>query len=123
MKSDLKEITINGVEYVAKNSVSELAEKKDNMPYVILRGNASGVFAGYLKERNGNEAILINSRRIWYWSGAATLSQLAMEGTKNPDSCKFPCEVGKHEIPDVIEVLHCTEEARKSIQGVKVWEN
>jgi hypothetical protein len=79
------------------------------------------VFAGYIESRNGQEVVMRNARRIWYWDGAATLSQLAMEGTKKPDNCKFPCPVDRVELLQVIEILDCTEDAQKSIEGVPVW--
>lgn len=35
-----------------------------------------------------------NVRRIWYWEGANTLSQLAVDGTQLPDKCKFTAVFG-----------------------------
>lgn len=52
--------------------------KGDYMKYVIVRTYTAGAFAGELESRNGREVVLLNARRIWYWSGAASLSQLAM---------------------------------------------
>ena len=122
MEIDAEKITINGINYVKEDSLSEnKAESKDGLPYVIIRTYSAGVFAGYLKTRNGQEGIVINARRIWFWDGAASLSQLAMEGTKKPDNCKFPCEVSSITLTQIVEILDCTEKARKSIQGVKVW--
>lgn len=89
--------------------------------YVIVRTYSAGVFAGELESRNGQEVVLINARRIWYWSGAASLSQLAMEGTKDPSNCKFPRKVDKIELLQAIEILDVTNIARKSIEGVPVW--
>lgn len=63
-----------------------------------------------------------DARRLWYWSGAASLSQLAMEGTKDPENCKFPCKVNRVELLEVIEILDVTPEAQKSIEGVALWE-
>ena len=89
--------------------------------YVIVRTNTAGVFAGELESRNGQEVILLNARRIWYWAGAASLSQLAMEGTKDPQNCKFPCTVNRVELLEAIEILDCTPRAQMSIQQVPVW--
>lgn len=91
------------------------------MKYVIVRTYLSGVFAGELESRNGQEVVLRNARRIWYWDGAASLSQLAMEGTSKPENCKFTCEVGRVELLQAIEIFDVTEKARESIKGVKVW--
>lgn len=121
MNADVGTITINGVEYVKSGTTSDKAEALEGMKYVIVRSQGAGVFAGYLVLKNGTEVSLRKSRRLWYWSGAASLSQLAMEGTKKPADCKFPCEVDNHDITGVLEVLDCTESARKSIASVKVW--
>lgn len=91
--------------------------------YVIVRTYSAGVFAGNLVSRNGKEVVLENARRIWYWAGAASLSQLAMEGTKEPENCKFPCEVSKVELLESIEILYTTKIAEESIKGVPIWEN
>lgn len=92
------------------------------MKYVIVRTYSAGVFAGYIESRSGKEVVMINARRLWYWEGAASLSQLAMEGVKKPENCKFPCEVKRVELLEVIEILDTTDEAEKSIKGVKIWE-
>ena len=65
---------------------------------------------------------MTDARRIWYWSGAASLSQLAMEGTSDPNSCKFPCAVSRVELLNVIEILDVSDQAKKSIEQVKIWE-
>lgn len=106
--------------YVPKGS-SQPAATMDGMEYVIVRTYSAGVFAGYLYSRNGQEVVLKNARRIWYWEGAASLSQLAMEGTSKPDKCKFPCAVDRVELLQAIEILSTTEKARKSIDEVEVW--
>lgn len=90
--------------------------------YVIVRTYSAGVFAGELKERNGKEVILKNARRLWYWSGAASLSQLATDGTNDPTECKFPCEVDEVLLLEAIEILSVTKKAKESIKSVKIWE-
>lgn len=89
--------------------------------YVIVRTQSAGVFFGELTSKVSTQVTLKNSRRLWYWSGAASLSQLAIEGTKNPSSCKFPAAVENHELLGVIEVLDTTVAAQTSINGVPVW--
>ena len=115
-----KEIKMDGITYVPKESY-EPAEKLDGLDYVIVRTYSAGVFAGYLKEKNGKEVTLLNARRLWYWDGAASLSQLAMEGVSKPQNCKFPCEMQKVELTEAIEIINCTEQARLSIKNVDIW--
>lgn len=89
--------------------------------YIICRTYAAGVFAGTLVSRKGQEVELKQARRLWYWDGAASLSQLAMEGVKAPENCKFPCEVSSVILFQAIELLPVTEQARHSISQVAVW--
>lgn len=89
--------------------------------YVIVRTYSAGVFAGELVRRDGKEVELRNARRLWYWAGAASLSQLAVTGTSKPKDCKFPVEVPRVELTEAIEILDVTPEARASIAAVKPW--
>ena len=121
MEQKLDKITINGISYVREDAAPELAKTYNGMPYVIARTYSAGVFAGFLKERTGQEATILQARRLWYWDGAASLSQLAVDGVSKPQNCKFPAIVDKIELTQVLEILTCTETAQKSIAGVKVW--
>ena len=119
----MNEITINGVIYAPKDElISHMAINTDDLKYCIIRTYSAGVHAGYLKERNGKEVTLINARRIWYWSGAFTLSAIAVDGVSKPDECKFSCIVPKITLTEAIEIIPCTEKARTIIEGVKVYE-
>lgn len=91
------------------------------MDYVICRTYSAGVFAGYLALREGQEVTLKHARRLWYWDGAATLSQLAVDGVSKPQNCKFPTEVDSILLLESIEIIPCTEKARLSIAGVPIW--
>jgi len=91
------------------------------MKYVIVRTTSAGVFAGYLESRSGREVVLRNARRLWYWEGAASLSQLAVDGVNRPTFCKFPTEVDRVELLQAIEILDVTEKARESIAAVPIW--
>lgn len=118
----VKIISIDGVNYIKESDIKKSAETLDGMKYVMVRTQNAGVFAGYLKEKNGESVILKNARRMWYWSGACSLSQLAMEGTKKAGDCKFPCEMDSIELTQVIEIIDCTQIAKESIASVPVWE-
>lgn len=87
----------------------------------IVRANGAGVFFGKIAEENGNTVVMENARRLWYWSGASSLSELAQYGVARPNNCKFPCAVDRVKVFNVLEILDCTEEAVASINGVKEW--
>jgi hypothetical protein len=111
----LKDIKIN------KEDKDNNINKEDGR-YCIVRTYSAGVFAGELISRNGREVVLHNARRLWKWAGAASLSQLAMEGVKEPNDCLFPCEVARVELLEAIEILDCTPEAKMNIKAVPVWQ-
>lgn len=118
-KSDV--LVINGVEYVPKDSIPQSVFDEDGLEYCMVRTYSAGVFAGYVESKNGKEYVLRKARRIWKWAGAASLSQLATEGTSNPKECKFPLPVDKVTLTEVIEVIPITKKAKESIEGVEVW--
>lgn len=117
-----KTIKIDEVEYIRKDDVSQPAKKLDGMEYVVIRTYSAGVHAGYLKSREGKVVELVNTRRLWYWSGAFTLSAIAKNGLGNPENCKFSVELDSITLTEAIEIIPCTEKARESIQSIKAYE-
>jgi len=89
--------------------------------YCIVRTYSAGVFAGTIVSRKGQEVVMKNARRLWYWLGAASLSQLSVEGVKEPEKCKFPVEVPEVTLTQAIEILPVSAAAKKSIAEVPVW--
>jgi hypothetical protein len=89
--------------------------------YVIVRTYSAGVFAGTLVSRDGKEVQLANARRLWYWAGAASLSQLTVSGTSKPSACKFPVAVPSVTLTEAIEILDVTPAAETSIKAVPIW--
>ena len=90
--------------------------------YVIVRTYSAGVFAGNIASRKGKEVVLKNARRLWYWAGAASLSQMAVSGTSRPGDCKFPVAVEHIELTEAIEIIPTTKAAEASIKAVPVWQ-
>lgn len=89
---------------------------------VIIRGNRSGVEYGTLKEWDGGSVVeLTDARRLWFWKGAASLSQIAKEGVRSKGDCKFSVYVESIVITDVIEIIPCTAEAIENIESVAEW--
>ena len=88
---------------------------------VIVRGDRSGVFFGTLIEKEGKEVKLQKCRRLWYWDGAASISQIATDGTTRPGNCKFTVTVDEIIITDAIEIILCTEKAADKIEKVAEW--
>lgn len=91
----------------------------------IIRSYGAGVFYGTVTAKNdtaaGVEVELKDVRRIYYWAGANTLSQLAVEGSKRPDKCKITIAVPEILVTGVVEIIPATEVAIKNLDEIAVW--
>lgn len=88
---------------------------------VIVRADRAGVFYGTLKEKEGSEVTLTNARKLYYWSGASAVEQLALEGVKNPKACQFTVVNSEITVLGVIQINECTESASVNIENVPEW--
>jgi len=115
-------IKIDDVEYVRADS-NKLAQSTEGMRYCVVRTYSAGVHIGYVhtfgKDNNPQYAKLLKSRRLHYWSGACSLSQVAMDGV-SPDS-RIAMELPEIELTDVIEVIPCSEKAMEFFKDAKPW--
>lgn len=86
---------------------------------VIIRTYSAGVHFGTLAEKEGKEVILHNSRRMWYWHAAKSisLSGVAVHGINQAKS-KI-CPVVPNLWLEAVEIIPCSDEAIKSIEGAK----
>lgn len=96
------------------------ATKKPKLKAVIVRTYSAGVHYGLLKSKKGQEVVLTKSRRVWYWKGAATLSELATTGLDQKNS-KVAVVLDEITLTQAIEIIPCTAEAVKSIEGAPKW--
>lgn len=89
---------------------------------VLIRSHAAGVFFGTLKNSSytlsGVIVELENSRRIHYWEGAASLSQVSQEGIRNGRVAMI--EPYK-EIANVVEVTPLSEAAIANLENQPIW--
>ena len=91
--------------------------------YVIVRCRDAGVHTGFLESYNGREAVLIDSRRLWYWKPADKqkyLSGVAVAGL-HPDS-KVGAKIDRIHLTETCEIIQVNKEAVLSISGAKVDE-
>lgn len=112
----------------SKNTApAESGRKEDNMKidtnkYYIVRGDRSGVFFGRINYQDGKEVQMNDVRCIWYWSGAASIVELAQNGVKYPENCKFTVAVEEITITDAVEMIPCTDKSTAIIKAVKEWQ-
>lgn len=101
-------------------SIQNLIGKK-----VIIRSYGAGVFFGTLSEAEAHEdkysVELRDCRRLWRWYGACSITQLAVDGTSEPENCMFTITEPSIVVTSVIEIHECSEKSIKSIESVKEW--
>lgn len=94
--------------------------------YVLIRTDRAGVHFGTLEKKEYTPAGIIvtlkNAKRVYYWEGACSLSELATMGTTKPNDCKFAIPVKEIELK-AIEVILMTETAVKNLNSVELWIN
>jgi len=81
--SETNEITINGETYLKKSSLSAETVLTNRC---VIRCRNAGVHVGEIVDRNELVLKVKNSNRIWKWSGAFTLSEVAMNGVDRSNS-------------------------------------
>lgn len=121
MELGMDKLIVNGETYI-KEGANTPIKRPDGLTYCIVRTFSAGVFAGYYDVNNLSKiGKVYDARRLWYWEGAASLSQLAVSGTSKPSKCKFPVAVPEILLTEIIEVLPVSTLAKKTIDEVAVW--
>ena len=78
--------------------------------YVIARCSAAGVHAGIVESTDAHHTVLRDARRIWYWTGAASLSEIAAA-----------VPLLRLRDGDIAELIVCLPEGRRSVEGAATW--
>lgn len=119
----MKEITIDGTVYVPKST--QRANDVDGLTPVLIRSYASGVHFGLLESKRdtpqGLEVTLRNSRRVHYWEGAASLSQMAVDGIGKPESSRVAVCIDSITVQNVIETIPLAEKAFENLKNQPIW--
>ncbi len=121
--SNPKSIIVDDIEYIRKSDAEHnIADKVDGLSYCVVRTYSAGVHIGYVKEfgeKHPQQATLINSRRLHYWSGACSLSQVAIDGVD--ESSRVAIKIPEITLTEVIEIIPCSEKSKEFFEGVKEW--
>jgi hypothetical protein len=115
-----KTIEIDGIKYVPENTIK--ASKQEcsvkGLTYCIIRTYSAGVWAGWADlKAYGERMIIKDARRLWRWWSEFTLSALATTGIKpgKENENKYAMPVESVYLTNVIEIIPCTEIAKKQI--------
>lgn len=87
---------------------------------VIARIERAGVFMGILAHIDSDIVRLTNVRRIYYWEGALSVTDMASNGIKSGKVTK-PCEVVEFNRTALVEINKCSDKAAECITAIKPW--
>lgn len=96
----------------------------DKNKFYIIRANRAGVFMGKIAFIEGTTIGVNSLRRLYYWSGALDVSQLAKQGVLKPNSCKFSEQLDEKDLSIVTELVEfhpMTEKAVRTLNSVQTW--
>ena len=107
---------------IVKHAMPETKTRRHNRPspiavgtYCVIRCRDAGVHAGEYVSHQNREVVLKNSRRIWQFVGAQTLSEVAVYGAK--PASKIAPVLPLVVLCDVCEIIPCSEVGEAFIRG------
>lgn len=128
IKRDGAEIRVDGAgpEVLAallSASASQPADGQELVGHkIIVRGSQCGVHYGRVVAITRDTIRLEGAIRIFYWDGAASLSELAEYGPAKPNECRFGVRVKVTlRIADICEFIAVSDEGARSIEAVPSW--
>ncbi len=82
--------------------------------FCIFRCTDAGVHCGVLHSRDGRQVLSKNSRRIWRWSGANTLSELSLTGADSSYT-RISEPVESCLLTEVCEIILCSKSSKENL--------
>lgn len=123
IKMNLDELTIGQAKQLA--NLFNNSKNQDGIndflvgEYVIIRTFSAGVWFGKLDKKVGNEVILKDARRMWYWKAKQTISLSGVAKYGIDDDESKIVEAIESVWLEAIEIIQCTKIAIESINGAK----
>ena len=103
------------------DGISEIVRVKAGK-ITLVRTQSAGVHFGTVKKRKGKEVTLVNARRLWSWSGACSLSQVAVDGV-NLNKSKISVTVSEIILTEAIELIAMHDKAAKQMMEAEPWKS
>jgi small nuclear ribonucleoprotein (snRNP)-like protein len=90
--------------------------------HVIVRDDKAGVYFGILKSIEANKVVLLHDvRKIYKWSGANTIEDIAMKGIANHENSKVTIQVNSLLLGSFDQIIICTKEAIINLNEIPTW--
>ena len=89
---------------------------------IIARIERAGVFHGTLDYIDNEIIRLKDVRRIYYWNGALSVTDIAAKGITG-GKVTVPVSTVEFMSDKIVELNECSDESTKSIEAIKPWKN
>jgi hypothetical protein len=89
--------------------------------YAIIRSYTSGVHFGKIKQIEHEVVALTEARRIHYWDGANSCTDIAIGGILNKKDSRVAAALDEHLIQGVNEVIPCSDKAIECLKSFPIW--
>ena len=107
---------------------NESSEEKTSSIYdsvmskkVIIRTYSAGVHYGILNKVDNDVVELLNARRIHYWNGANSLTDIALGGISDKVTSRITKKLPSIILQNVIEIIECTDVAIEDLDNFPEW--
>lgn len=84
----------------------------------VVRTYSAGVWFGEIEQKSGNEVIVKNARRLWWWKAAESISLSAVALYGLASDSKVAAPVASVWL-EAIELIPATSKSIDSIEGIK----
>lgn len=112
-------IMIDNIEYVRKDLVNQGPDELNGLKYAIVLSRNQGVVAGYIKSIHGQTVEILRARQLWRWDSTFILQDMAENGVRYPENCKFSKELSQPMImTEACGILYCSKNGGESIRGI-----
>lgn len=85
--------------------------------YCLVRTCSAGVHLGELVSHQDKAVVLKNARRLWKWSGAFTLSEVATKGPSKTNT-RISCAVPEIALTEAIEIIPMSAAAKEVCDAI-----
>lgn len=120
MAIDIDALTIGDIKQLQKllgNGCDQAEQQSSPMvgKHCLVRTYSAGVHIGTVESQTGKQVILKNSRRLWKWGGAFTLSEVAATGV-DPSKSRMSVTTPVLVLTEAIEIIPVTASAAATFE-------
>ena len=88
---------------------------------IIARIDRAGVFHGVLEHKDAETTRLSKVRRIYYWEGPISVTDMSVVGVRAGSKVTLPAMEVEFQTASVVELIACDKKASEAIEAITPW--